>query len=436
MAASWVVERTLASAAPASSFLDGALQRFDERDQGLLRELSLGTLRWLRRIDHVLETASNRSMDAIEPDLRPVLRVGAYQLLLLDRIPAYAVVDEAVEQARHLTHRGGASFVNAVMRRIARKRRLSAWPVTEADPARRMAIEWSHPDFLVRRWIEQFGAEATEAMLEANNRQKPLHLAAFRDRGGRELLAESLLDCGVEVVPSSLSPLGLIVRSGRVFETEAFQHGDAYVQDEASQLAAWIPPPRPGEKILDAAAAPGGKAFALLGWEPTVRLTLADIDPHRLVTLRSNLRRLRRSLPLVANDAGSSGLGGLFDRVVLDLPCSGTGTFRKHPELKWRLSEGEFDRLGRLGLRVLRGSAASVGPGGLLVAITCSIDTADNEEVVERFLGENEEFALESDLARLVPAPLDRWIEAPGRWRMLPEAEHDGFTVHALRRRS
>src|SRR5262249_8505948 len=144
-------ERTLASMAPADSFLDSALPRFDERDQGLLRELVMGTLRWLRRLDYVIAAASNRSFDQIEEALRSPLRIATYQLLFLARVPAHAAVHEAVEQAPQLTHRGGASFVNGVLRRIARAPRPEDWPVSESDPARRLAIEKSHPDLLVAR---------------------------------------------------------------------------------------------------------------------------------------------------------------------------------------------------------------------------------------------------------------------------------------------
>ncbi len=432
-AAGWVLDRTLQSLAPVESFLDTALARFDERDQGLLNELVMGSLRWLRRIDHVISTASSRKFDQIEPALQSPLRIAVYQLLFLDRIPAHAAVNEAVEQANQLTHRGGASFVNGVLRRVARDPRLDAWPVQEADPVRRLAIERSHPDFLVARWLERFGRERTVDLLEANNLPKPMQLLAFRDRGGRELLAESLIDEGLEVEPASLSSLGLTVRRGSPLSTAAFRRGDFYIQDEASQAAALIPPPRPGETIFDAAAAPGGKSFSLIAREPSVRIVAGDASFLRTLTLRANLKRLQRRLPLVIGDAGDSAVRGPFDRVLLDLPCSGTGTLRRHPELKWRISESEIGRLTRQGLRLLNGAAPLVAPGGLLVAITCSLEREENEDVVARFLASRGDFALE---------PLDGHLETaaaggilgPGAWRILTGGDHDGFTVHVLRK--
>ncbi|HLE85980.1 MAG TPA: transcription antitermination factor NusB [Thermoanaerobaculia bacterium] len=432
--AGWVVDRTLASLAPADTYLAGAVARFEPRDRGLLVELAMGTLRWLRRLDAVIAQASDRGLQGIDPALLTPLRIAVYQLLFLERVPAHAAVNEAVDEARRRTHRGGASFVNAVLRRIARSPRLEDWPVREQDPLRRLAVETSHPDFLVARWLERFGEPRTRALLQANNRPRPLHLLAFRDRGGRELLAESLIDAGVEVDPSGLAPLGLVVRSGDPFETEAFRRGDFYVQDEASQAAAIIPPPRPGEWVLDAAAAPGGKTFALLASEPGIRPVLADVDPARMRTLRRNLDRLGRPLPLAVADGAWPPWSRTFDRVVVDLPCTGTGTLRNHPELKWRISEDEIGRLSRQALAMLEGAASAVGEMGWLIAITCSLEAEENEDVVAALLARRDDFEL-AELAGLVPPPLDRSIRGPGLWRILPAGDHDGFTLHALRRR-
>ena len=433
-AAGWVLDRTLQSLSPVDSFLGMALAGFDERDQGLLRELVMGSLRWLRRLDHVISQASSRSFDQIEAALHSPLRIAAYQLLFLDRVPAHAAVHEAVEQAHQLTHRGGASFVNGVLRRIARQPRPQDWPVDEADPVRRLAILHSHPDFLVARWLERFGRERALELMEANNRPKPMQLLAFRDRGGRELLAESLIDEGLEVEPATLSPLGLTVRRGNPLTTSAFRRGDFYIQDEASQAAALMPPLRADERVFDAAAAPGGKSFALIASAPGVRVTASDLSLQRALVLRANLRRLQRPLPLLVADAGAPPLReqrGSFDRVILDLPCSGTGTLRRHPELKWRISEGEIGRLTRQALRLLEGGAPLVAPGGLLVAITCSLEREENEDVVARFLSSHPEFASVA-LERVLDGPLAEGLLESGGWRVLSGGDHDGFTVHVL----
>ena len=432
-AAGWVVERTLDSLSPSSVFLHSALAHLDEPEKPLLRELSMGTLRWLRRLDHIVSLAADRKIDVIDPALRTPLRIGAYQLLFLDRIPPHAAVHEAVEHARRATHKGGASFTNAVLRRISRERSLEAWPVQHDDVVARLGIEHSHPDFLVRRWLDVYGEADTVRLMQADNRQKPLHLLAFRDRGGRELLAETLIDAGIDVEPSNLSPMGLIVRRGNPLHTEAYDQGDFYIQDEGSQAVALLPPPERGETVLDAAAAPGGKSFSMLALEPDLSIVMADVSPARIATLEQNRRRLGVGGRVLVADAAKSPLKGRFDRVVLDLPCSGTGTLRKHPELKWRISESEIGRLGDQALRMLEGSLSQVAPGGRLIAMTCSLEVEENESVVSRFLDRHPELELEALEENLEPA-LAAHVAGPGLWRLRTADDHDGFTAHVLRK--
>jgi len=428
-----VVERTLASRAPCDSLLAGAASRFDERDQRLLREIVLGTLRWLRRIDAVLEQASDRPMEKVQPELHAVLRVGAFQLLFLDRVPAHAAVSEAVDEALARSHRGAGSFVNAVLRRIAREPRLEDWPVRESDPVRTLAVETSHPDSLVRRWLERMGESATRSLLEANNRPKPMHLLAFRDRGGRELLAERLIDEGVEVEASRISALGLTIRDGDPLATQAFARGEFYVQDEAGQAAALLPEPVPGERVLDVAASPGGKGLALVALEPTVRVVAADASLQRIDRLVGNLGRLRRSIPVVLADAARSPFAPEFDRVIVDYPCTGTGTLRKHPELKWRWSERELARLADQAHDMVAGAASAVAPGGILVAISCSLEPEENELVIDRWLESASGFErLEKLEAQGFGAVAGE--TARGLWRLVTADEHDGFTVQVVRR--
>ncbi|MGB3565091.1 MAG: 16S rRNA (cytosine(967)-C(5))-methyltransferase RsmB [Thermoanaerobaculia bacterium] len=432
-AAARVLDRALASRSPTVVFLDQASADLDDRDRRLLRELVFGTLRWLRRLDQVIGSAASRPLDEIDPPLRSPLRLGVYQLLYLDRIPPHAAVNEAVEEARRRTHRGGAAFVNAVLRRVAEQPQLEAWPVAETDAVRHLAIESSHPDFLVARWLEQFGEARTRELVAANNRPKPLHLLAFEDRGGRRRLAGSLATEGVETEPSSLSPLGLVVRRGNPVDTDAFARGDFYLQDEASQVSALLPAPVAGEVILDAAAAPGGKSFALMAGQPTVEVRAAELSLERLGNLRANIARLGRRLPLVAADASSPPFERFFDRVVVDLPCTGTGTLRKHPELKWRVSPEELGRLSEQAHNLLGGVAPLVRPGGLLVAITCSLEPEENEEVTAEFLAANPGFA-PYELESALEVPLREMITGPGSWQILPGGDHDGFTVQVLRR--
>ncbi len=431
-----IVERALVSRAPVDSELAALAAEFDERDQALLRELVLGTLRWLKRLDQVVVAVSGRTFEQIQPALLPVLRVAAYQLLFLDRVPAHAIVSEAVDEAQRRSHKGAGGFVNAVLRRIAAKPELAAWPVPAldpSDPVARLAIETSHPEILVRRWLAQFGEPVTRALLDANNRQKPMHLLAFRAKGGREVLAEALRAEGIETEPSELSSVGLVVRSGNVLRSAAFARGEFYIQDEVAQLAALLPQPRPGERVLDVAAAPGGKGLALLAVEPTVALCAADLSLPRLSALAGNHRRLGSGARLVAAAAERSPFTGAFDRVVVDYPCTGTGTLRKHPELKWRWSESELERLAAQAVRLLAGAAVAVSPGGMLVAISCSLEPEENEAVGEQFLALVAGFRRSSGAGR-IPAAAAPARSGVGLWRWLPSGDHDGFTVQLFER--
>ncbi len=402
-----------------------------DADRRLVVELVLGTLRWLRRIDAILEEASGKPVVKIDANALPHLRLAVYQLLFLDRIPAYAAVHSAVAATRDRSRRA-AGFVNAVLRKVAARRRVEDWPLPAEDPRTRLAIETSYPDLLAGRLIEQFGLDAARAVLEAGNLRRRNQLLCL---GPREAIAAELAASGVPVEPAALTPTGLTVVRGSVPATEAFRAGRVYIQDAASQAAALVPWPTPGERILDVAAAPGGKSFALAAAEPLVRLTACDRSMARLARLDANRRRLGLDVRCFAGDAAELGcLAGQasFDRVVADLPCSGSGTIARHPELKWRISADELRRLASAGLALLGAAARQVRPGGRLCALTCSILAAENEEVVQAFLTNRNDFALEplEDL----PEPFRHGVAGPGLWRVLPSADHDGFTVHVLRR--
>lgn len=432
--AAWVVDRTLGSLAPLESFLDSARTRCDPRDHALLEELVLGSLRWLRRLDQVIGAAATRDFETIEPALRGVLRIATYQLMFLHRIPAHQVVQEAVEEAHCLTHRGGASFVNGVLRRLARERSLDAWPVGEPPGVRRLAVEMSHPDFLVKRWWRELGEERTRTLLAANNYSSPLHLQAFRDRGGRELLAEELIDAGVDLEASSMSPLGLKVRAGDPYATEAFGKGDFDVQDEACQVASLIPQPRPGERVLEVASAyRERRSVVLMGWESSLHCTLVEASEADANRVRRRLRRLRRPLPLVVADPVGLPLAASFDRVVVTLPGSDTGRFTEHPELKWRIREGEIGRLADSGLRKLEAVLPLLAPGAVLVVMTRSLENEDNAMIVEELL-RREPGLMPMPLEDHLPPALCRDIVATGFWRCLGSREHSGATAHVLTR--
>ncbi len=432
--AAWSLDRILSSRSSADGPLRRAGRSIDTRDGRLLRELVLGSLRWLRRLDSVIEAAAHRRLEAIDVDLLAPLRIGVFQLLYLDRVPAHAAVDQAVREARRRTHRGGAGFTNAVLRRVAERPTLEDWPVRASDARRRLAIETSHPDLLVERWWSHFGAARAERMLRVNNRRKPPQILTFAQHGGRQRTAASLADSGVSTTPSSLAPQGLVVVEGDPAASPDYAEGTIYLQDVASQAAALVPPPSRDERILDTAAAPGGKSFSLLSYEPTVQVVAADVEIARLQILLAHRDRLGLPLPVVVADALRSPLAAEFERVVLVLPCTGTGTLRKNPELKWRFSETEIDRLADQGLAWVRSASHHVSPRGLICLVTCSLEPEENVGVARRFLERDAGFEL-LPLADLLPDSAHGCIVESGGWQVPPQDVHDGFTVHVLRRR-
>jgi 16S rRNA (cytosine967-C5)-methyltransferase len=427
-----VTRRLVEEKVSGSRLIDDAAEGLAEADRRFFFELALGTLRWLRRLDWVLERIADRPIDAVEPRVLWPLRVAAYQILFLDRVPAYAAVDEAVQEIGRRTRGRASGFANAVLRRLARNPSLDDWPVDAGSDVKRLAIEASHPDFLVERWLDRFGRERTIRLLKANNGPKPMHLLCFGDPGD---VAAELAREGIESVPDDLSPVGVRIVAGNPLTTQAFAHGRFYVQDEASQAAALVPRPGAGERVLDLAAAPGGKGFTLAAVQPSIRLISADLSPERIVRLRTNQRRIGAASPLVVADSLRPPFSERFDRVVADLPCSGTGTIARHPEIKWRLDAERIDRLARQGLEIVRAGADAVVPGGILCIVTCSLEREENEEVMRRFLAHRADFE-PLPLTSLLEPEIRDGVEGPGMWRVLSSSRHDGFTVHVARRRA
>jgi 16S rRNA (cytosine967-C5)-methyltransferase len=225
----------------------------------------------------------------------------------------------------------------------------------------------------------------------------------------------------------------LTVLTGDPLSTRSFSRGRFYIQDEGSQAASLVPLPRANERILDAAAAPGGKSFAVSAYEPGARVLSSDLSLARLRLLRENQRRTARYHPIIVGDARQPAVAPVFDRVILDIPCSGTGTLARRPELKWRLSIDEIRRLGRQGLEIMEASSSLVSPGGILCLITCSLEPEENDQVVAEFLRRRKGFAL-VPLEQRVAAAHRVAVAALGKWQLLTAPGHDGFTVHVLSR--
>jgi len=399
------------------------------RDADLMRELVLGVLRWRSALDREIAGVSRVPLPKLAPRLREILEVSLYQIRHLDRVPHYAAVSEAVSQARASGGEGAARLVNGVLRGVLLLP--APAPPRPGAGAEELAAAYSHPPFLVERWLARFGEERTRAILSTDNAPSGLDLMVNPRFGSREAIADELAREDVRTEPSGLSPLALTVRSGNPLRSPLFAAGRFTIADVGSQALPLLLPP--GTELVDLAAAPGGKSFAALALGRAERTVSIDASVERLRRLVDNRLRLgmARALP-VAGDVRSLPLpDARFERVLFDAPCSGTGTLRKNPEIRYRVTPSAIERLARSQEEGLAWAARLLSRAGFLLYSTCSLEEEENERVVRRVLERDPSLEL---------APIDapdglRPYVDEARFRLFPDARADGFTAHLLRRR-
>jgi 16S rRNA (cytosine967-C5)-methyltransferase len=400
----------------------------DERDRALAAEIVTGTLRWLRSLDHLAAHAARRPIGSIDADVLAILRLSLYQLLHLDRVPAAAVVDDAVDLARVARKSSAAGFVNAVLRTTLRQRTRLPLPGRPAEAGDRAAalqylgITHSHPEWLVARWLDRHGFEATERWVRFNNDTPALTLRANRLRATRDAVRAALSGQGVDTEPTTFAPDGLIVTAGTPLRAEL--DGSFFVQDEASQLVPLAVAPRPGDAVLDLCASPGGKTAALAAaMADRGTLIASDVRQRRVALLRETVRLSGAHCASVVQVGASASLpfAPVFNRVLVDAPCSGLGTIRRDPDIRWRRQAGDLARLAVAQLELLSRAADVVAPGGRLVYATCSSEPEENEAIVAALLTRRPDFAaidLRAESTGLPPELLDD----RGHLRTLPFA--------------
>ncbi len=404
---------------------------FAPRDLALANELTLGTLRRARSLDAVIGSFSSRPLDRIDPEVRIALRLGLYQILFLDRIPPHAAVNETVK----LAGRRAGGFANALLRGVLAdlpRARRAAQGEGENDPIARLSAAESYPPWLVTRWVERFGESRARALMQAQNRPAPVSARVLAGPGGVVAALASLREDGLEARPSAI--LDDFVRvDGAAQRSRLFAEGGLYIQDEASALVARLARVRPGDRVLDACAAPGGKAFLMAQRAGPGGVVFAfDRSAARLAELRENARRMAVSCPAAAADlAGGDPFvpGVVFDVVLVDAPCSGTGIIRRNPESRDRVSAQELARLGALQARLLEGAARRVSPGGALVYSVCSLEPEEGERQVEAFLARAPSFCLEDPGDELMQRS-----DAPYLMTFPDRDDLDGFFAARLRR--
>jgi len=412
---------------------------FDRRDAALLHESVLGVLRRRRVLDHAIRHSSGRGVEQLDVEVRTSLRLGAYALLFLDRVPAHAAVDDAVELVKRGPRRAAASLVNAVLRKVAREGTAALPAPPRKGDVEALALYRSHPDWWVRRAVDRYGWEGATALLERQNRPARTTLRAHRRRGDVESLLETLRREGCEARPGSYATAAVRVESGGVARSSALREGACWVQDEAAQLVGDMLAACPGAEVIDLCAAPGGKTLQLAdGLDGSG--TVVAVDRHH-----GRLRRLARAasrvgagevLPLLADSTREAPFRSRFSRVLLDAPCSGSGTQRRRPEIRWKLRESDLAMLAARQSRLLNRAAALTAPGGTLVYSVCSTEPEEGEDVVRRFLESERAFRC-ADPTTLLPPPARELVGPDGFVRTSPLNDGiDGFFVAVLRRGS
>jgi 16S rRNA (cytosine967-C5)-methyltransferase len=413
-------------------FADAALalarQKLDARDSAFLLELVYGTLRNRSLLDWTLNRFSAKPVDTTDAWTRNILRLAAYQMLFLDRVPVSAAVNTAVELAK--AHGNKHGYVNGLLRGLDRKRSTIGQP-DHADPVMRLAIQYSHPLWLVKRWVARFGTEIAESMLRANNLPAPLTIRTNTLRTTRQALRAALEAEGVTIAETDHAPVGLnILATPQWLRTlQAYRDGWFVVQDQAAQLIGLLLSPQPGDTVLDACAAPGGKTTHLAElMQDRGAVVALELDASRMVKIRENSRRLGlTSVATVQGDATAFQVGS-YDRVLIDAPCSGLGVLRRHPDGRWNKTEQTVDEHGRLQRRILQNCSALLKPGGTLVYATCTTEPAENDEVIDWFLGGPGNTFTIDDPRPLLPQAATALVDNRGFFRTVPSApDMDGF---------
>lgn len=405
--------------------MERTVRGFHPRDRAFIQELAYGVSRLRGRLDHLVGRRVHGGLGRLDPRILEVLRLGAYQILYMDGVPRYAAVSQSVSQAQNVSGKGAGGLVNAVLRGVAEDgAALRLFPAFETDPAAFLETWGSHPRWLVDRWLARWSPEEVRALVEANNRRPALYLVPLEATAeeARQLLADGGI--GARVVGKGTECLHL--RAG-TNPSQALEALPSLIQDPAAHLVTRYADVAPGTKVADLCAAPGGKALALAA---RASYTLAaDRSETRMRLVRENARRTGLPLGMVVADARRPPVVDA-EAVLLDVPCTGTGTLGRHPDGRWRLETSAMEDMVKLQREILEAGAHAVRPGGLLIYSTCTLEPEENRAQVEAFLARHTEFRVEATEA--VPG---EYMDEEGFLELLPQTHgFDGAFAARLRR--
>ncbi|WP_368654767.1 16S rRNA (cytosine(967)-C(5))-methyltransferase RsmB [Ornithinibacillus sp. 4-3] len=409
------------------------------KDEALLTEIVYGTIERKLTLDYYLSSfiKSNKKLDTW---VSVLLRMSVFQMEFLDKVPSYAVIHEAVEIAKQRGHRGIASFVNGVLRNVQRK----GVPSTEdiADPIKRLSIETSHPEWLVKRWVAAYGLETTQAICEENLTKRPISVRVQPLRITRDAAMEQLEAEGLTTEKSIFSKQGIIILQGNVLKSSLFKEGLITIQDQSSMLVGEMLSLEPELHVLDTCSAPGGKVTHIAEKMSDKGVIHAyDLHKQKIKLIQEKAKTLQlTSIQVSQNDARklqSVHEKESFDRIIVDAPCSGLGVVRGKPDIKYSKQEADIERLATIQLDILESVASLLKQDGFLVYSTCTIDRKENEEVVQQFLENHPEFEVDPSFFRELPEEIRSSLGIT-EWglQLFPQTFHtDGFFLTRLKKR-
>ncbi|WAA13653.1 16S rRNA (cytosine(967)-C(5))-methyltransferase RsmB [Fervidibacillus halotolerans] len=419
--------------------LKHAIEKYNvsKKDANLLTEMIYGTLQRKLTIDYYLQPFIKKTKK-IEPWVMILLRLSVYQFAYLSKIPDHAIIHEAVEIGKKRGHKGIASFINGVLRSIQRKGLPSIESFT--DPIDRLAIETSHPKWLVQKWVDQFGMDQTTQMCYENNTPPKQTARINRWKTSPQNVIDRLKQEGIDVKLSEHLPNAIQISQGHLASTFAFQKGWISIQDESSMLVGFAIDPKEGERILDTCSAPGGKATDMAErMNNTGTIIACDLHSHKLKLIEENKRRLGltniETIKCDARKASAIFPPESFDRILVDAPCSGLGVIRRKPEIKYTKSEEDIQNLVKIQKEILHDAAKLVKKGGLLVYSTCTVVKEENEEVAEHFLKTHPDFERDTTFADRLPQSVQPFIQG-NRLQLFPQnLQSDGFFIASFKKK-
>ncbi len=406
-------------------------------DRSFLTELTYGILRWKGKLDWTIRYYSTLPFEKIELEILNLLRLGCYQILFLSKTPDPAAVNESVKLAKQIRGKGGGGFVNAILRSIQREKAEIPYPDIRQDPVHSIAIIHSHPLWLIRRWVKEMGIEETLRICRFNNQISTLTLRTNTLKIRKEDLIEQFDKQELRAIPTRFSEDGILLKDPPpTSKLPFFNQGIYLIQDEASQLVTFILNPEPGERILDACAAPGGKTTHMAQkMENRGEIHAMDLSQRKLKLIKGISHKMGVSIIKTVEGGAANPLPVLerfqFDRILADVPCSGFGTLRRNPDLKWRRKEEDIQRLSELQYSILKNLSSYLKKGGILVYSTCTVFQEENEGVVEKFLNQHPQFQLDR-IDPILPRACHPFIQKGYFTTFPPKNGMDGFFAARL----